>query len=150
MDMVSIAELPAYESYKDSGVEWLGEVPAGWNVRRLKYLFREINERSKNGEEALLSVSQYTGVTPKSEKIANGDLLTNAESLEGYKIVRRNDLVSNIMLAWNGSLGFSVYDGIVSPAYSVYRLQGANDCRFFHYLLRTELYKAEYKRKVLG
>ena len=64
MDMVSIAELPAYESYKDSGVEWLGEVPAGWNVRRLKYLFREINERSKNGEEALLSVSQYTGVTP--------------------------------------------------------------------------------------
>lgn len=76
--------------------------------------------------------------------------MTNAESLEGYKIVRKNDLVSNIMLAWNGSLGFSAYDGIVSPAYSVYRLQGENIHGYFHYLLRTEIYKAEYKRKSTG
>lgn len=147
---MSIAELPKYESYKDSGVDWLGEIPADWDVRRLKYLFHEVNERSESGGENLLSVSQYTGVTPKSERMADGDLMTNAESLEGYKIVRRNDLVSNIMLAWNGSLGFSAFDGIVSPAYSVYRLKDNNSHGYFHYLLRTEIYKAEYKRKSTG
>lgn len=148
--MLNIAELPKYESYKQSGPDWLGEIPADWKVRRLKFLFKEINERSESGREALLSVSQYTGVTPKSERLADGDLITNAESLEGYKIVRKDDLVSNIMLAWNGSLGFSSYDGIVSPAYSIYRLQGENSHGYFHYLLRTEIYKAEYKRKSTG
>lgn len=148
--MLSVAEFPKYESYKESGVSWIGEIPAEWNVRRLKFLFKEVNDRSEHGREKLLSVSQYTGVTPKSERMAAGDLMTNAESLEAYKIVRQKDLVSNIMLAWNGSLGFSSYDGIVSPAYSIYRLIGENNHGYFHYLLRTEIYKAEYKRKSTG
>ena len=148
--MVKFAQLPKYEAYKDSGVEWLGEIPKCWNVRKLKYLLKEVNHRSEDGKENLLSVSQYTGVTLRSNKLSEGDLLTNAESLEGYKIVKVNDLVSNIMLAWNGSLGFSNYDGIVSPAYAVYRLNAGLDQQFFHYLLRTDLYKAEYKRQSTG
>lgn len=148
--MVKFAQLPKYEAYKDSGVEWLGEIPKYWNVRKLKYLLKEVNHRSEDGKENLLSVSQYTGVTLRSNKLSEGDLLTNAESLEGYKIVKVNDLVSNIMLAWNGSLGFSNYDGIVSPAYAVYRLNAGLDQQFFHYLLRTDLYKAEYKRQSTG
>jgi len=145
-----LAEMPTYEAYKDSGVEWLGEIPAHWIVKRTKYLFTEINERSNNGSEELLSVSQYTGVTKKSDKIEEGELLTNAESLEGYKKVSKDDLVSNIMLAWNGSLGFSPFSGITSPAYSVYRLVTEDCKRYFHYLLRTDLYKAEYKRGSSG
>lgn len=148
--MVKFAQLPKYEACKDSGVEWLGEIPKYWNVRKLKYLLKEVNHRSEDGKENLLSVSQYTGVTLRSNKLSEGDLLTNAESLEGYKIVKVNDLVSNIMLAWNGSLGFSNYDGIVSPAYAVYRLNAGLDQQFFHYLLRTDLYKAEYKRQSTG
>ncbi|MCD2453083.1 restriction endonuclease subunit S [Methylicorpusculum oleiharenae] len=145
-----LAALPTYEAYKDSGVEWLGEIPDHWIVKRTKYLFTEINERSNNGIEDLLSVSQYTGVTKKSDKIEEGKLLTNAESLEGYKKVSKDDLVSNIMLAWNGSLGFSPFAGITSPAYSVYRLVTEDCKRYFHYLLRTDLYKAEYKRRSSG
>ncbi|PKM10658.1 MAG: restriction endonuclease subunit S [Gammaproteobacteria bacterium HGW-Gammaproteobacteria-3] len=145
-----LAEMPTYEAYKDSGVEWLGEIPEHWIVKRTKYLFTEINERSINGAEELLSVSQYTGVTKKSDKIEEGELLTNAESLEGYKKVSKDDLVSNIMLAWNGSLGFSTFAGITSPAYSVYRLVTEGCKRYFHYLLRTDLYKAEYKRRSSG
>jgi len=95
-----------HTAYKDSGINWIGEIPESWELTRFKYLFSEINERSSNGNEDLLSVSQYTGVTKKSDKIKDGDLLTNAETLDGYKIVRKGDLVSNIMLAWNGSLGF--------------------------------------------
>lgn len=143
-------KIEKYASYKDSGTKWLGGIPTHWEVIRIKYLFKEINERSKNGDEDLLSVSQYTGVTKTKEQIEIGDLLTNAATLEGYKKVKRGDLVSNIMLAWNGSLGFSEVDGITSPAYSIYRLLGNNDRRYFHYLLRTELYKSEFKRNSSG
>lgn len=148
--MVPLTEMPRYEAYKESGVEWIGELPESWEVRRLKFLFDERNERSTDGLEDLLSVSQYTGVTRKSDKVAENELLTNAKSLEGYKKVFQCDLVSNIMLAWNGSLGFSSFQGIASPAYSVYRLRKNNDTRYFHYLLRSEIYKAEYKRKSSG
>lgn len=139
-----------YQKYKDSGVKWIGEIPEGWELIRFKNIFNEINERSLDGEEDLLSVSQFTGVTKKSDKVEDGDLLTNASTLEGYKIVKKNDLVSNIMLAWNGSLAFSDYDGITSPAYSVYRVKNNSDNRFLHYLVRSEIYKAEFKRNSSG
>lgn len=139
-----------YPAYKDSGVEWLGEIPENWELKRFKFLFKEINERSNDGSEDLLSVSQYTGVTKKSDKVEDGDLLTTASTLEGYKKVCQNDLVINIMLACNGSLGFFPYDGITSPAYSIYRLKKGNSERFFHYLLRSQIYKSEFKRKSSG
>lgn len=139
-----------YEAYKDSGKDWIGIIPANWKLVRFKNILSEINERSSDGNEDLLSVSQYTGITKKSEKIEEGDRSTNAESLEGYKLVKKGDLVSNIMLAWNGSLGFSQYDGIASPAYSVYRLKTKGSSQYFHYLLRSDLYKAEFKRNSTG
>jgi type I restriction enzyme, S subunit len=143
--------MPGYEVYKDSGVEWIGEIPAHWDVKRIKFLFKEINERSQYGIEELLSVSQYTGVTRRKDRFkTDEDLITNANSLEGYKKVSKGDLVSNIMLAWNGSLGFSPFSGIVSPAYSLYRLTVLANERYFHFLLRTELYKAEFKRESSG
>lgn len=148
--MEALVTMPKYDSYKNSGVDWLGDIPKNWSTKRLKFLFVEQNRRSKNGSEELLSVSQYTGVTRKSDKLAENELLTNAESLEGYKKVNQGELVSNIMLAWNGSLGISPFDGIVSPAYSVYRLHENYNTRYFHYLLRTEIYKAEYKRRSSG
>jgi type I restriction enzyme S subunit len=143
-------KLPKYDNYKPSNVEWLGEIPQHWEVTRIKNLFKEINERSMNGNEDLLSVSQYTGVTKKGDKIEEGELLTNAATLEGYKKVFKGDLVSNIMLAWNGSLGFSEFEGITSPAYSIYRLKVEGAKNYFHYLFRTELYKSEFKRNSSG
>lgn len=139
-----------YTSYKHSGEDWIGDLPEHWELKRFKYLFSEINERSVSGDEDLLSVSHYTGVTKRSDGLIEGDLLTNASTLEGYKKVYKGDLVSNIMLAWNGSLGFSPFDGITSPAYSVYRLSKNHERNYFHYLLRSEIYKAEFKRKSSG
>ncbi|MEO7309293.1 MAG: restriction endonuclease subunit S [Chitinophagaceae bacterium] len=143
-------QIDRYPAYKDSGVEWLGQIPEHWGIKRIKHLFEEINERSDLGNEELLSVSQYTGVTRKIDKLEEGDLLTNASTLEGYKKVSVGDLVSNIMLAWNGSLGFSSFDGITSPAYSIYRVKTEDEKRYFHYLFRTELYKSEFKRNSSG
>jgi restriction endonuclease S subunit len=120
-------------------------------VLRIKNLFQEIDSRSETGIEELLSVSHYTGVTLKRESLENeDDHLTNAESLIGYKLVAKNDLVINIMLAWNGSLGISPYNGMTSPAYCVYRLKGDNNPEYFGYLFRTSLFKAEFRRHSTG
>ena len=130
---------------------WLGEFPNHWEVLRIKNLFQEMDSRSETGSEELLSVSHYTGVTLKRESLENeDDHLTNAESLVGYKLVAKNDLVINIMLAWNGSLGISPYNGITSPAYCVYRIKGDNNPEYFGYLFTTNLFKAEFRRHSTG
>ena len=130
---------------------WLGEFPSHWEVLRIKNLFQEMDSRSETGDEELLSVSQYTGITPKRESLENeDDHLTNAESLVGYKLVAKNDLIINIMLAWNGSLGISHYNGITSPAYCVYRLKGKNNPDYFGYLFSTNLFKGEFRKNSTG
>jgi type I restriction enzyme, S subunit len=130
---------------------WLGEYPSHWQVLRIKNLFREIDNRSVNGDEELLSVSQYTGITPKRDSLENeDDFISNAETLENYKKVAVGDLVINIMLAWNGSLGISPFDGITSPAYCVYRCLSGNNPEYFGYLFSTALFKGEFKRNSTG
>lgn len=120
---------------KDSGIEWLGEIPEHWEIYRAKVLLREVNERSSTGDEELLSVSHLTGVSPRSEKNVN---MFMAESLEGYKICEPGDLVINTMWAWMGAMGISPVSGIVSPSYNVYRFRHDNITPLFYdYLFRT-------------
>ena len=125
-----------------STVQWLGQVPTHWNVRRLRFLLREYDSRSVDGTEKLLSVSQYTGVSPRTKSYNGDEPDTHANSLVGYKRVDPSDLVVNIMLAWNGSMGVSRYHGIVSPAYCVYRWNDGVHPWYYHYLLRSSEYKA--------
>lgn len=132
-----------YDSYKDSGIQWLGKIPSHWLLRKSKYLWDEKTESSVNGEETLLSVSQYDGITE-----ATGE--SRSESLAGYKIVHKDDLVINIMLAWMGGLGVSSKEGIVSPAYCVYRLHDKQNPKYLHYLYKTPLYLAEFARRSSG
>lgn len=136
---------------ENTKIDWLGDYPAHWQVFRIKNLFQEMDGRSETGSEELLSVSHYTGVTLKRESLENeDDHLTNAESLVGYKLVKKGDLVINIMLAWNGSLGISPYNGITSPAYCVYRIKGDDNPEYFGYLFSTNLFKAEFRRNSTG
>lgn len=136
---------------KDSGIEWIGEIPEGWKISRIKQLFSEVNDRCENGENyTLLSVSEYYGVAPKSERISDDDMLTHAETLDGYKICKENDLVMNIMLAWKRALGVSKYTGIVSPAYCIYRAKQNMCAKYFHYLFRTDMYANLFKQYSTG
>ncbi|WP_421827000.1 restriction endonuclease subunit S [Larkinella sp.] len=132
-----------YADYKDSGVEWLGEIPAHWEVVKSKYLWKERIDLSENGDEMLLSVSQYTGVGTRDDG-------SRTESLVGYKKVQKNDLVINIMLAWLGGLGLSSFSGVVSPAYAVYRQTKDLNPKFLHYLYRTSIYLDEFGRRSKG
>ena len=146
-----IHDLKPYASYKDSGVPSLGSIPEHWQVMRNKLFLEEKNDRSEDGSEELLTVSQYTGVTRRRERLsAVGELLTNAASLIGYKRVMPGDLVMNIMLAWNGSLGVSSIEGIASPAYCVFRVKKKMDSRFLHYLFRTSLFTGMFKTVSTG
>ena len=134
---------------KNSGIDWIGEIPAHWEVKRLKSIFSECKDLSSTGDEDLLSVSEYYGVARRLDIKEDDEFDSRADSLEGYKICKKNDLVINIMLAWKRGLGFSDYDGIVSPAYAVYR--GKNIVpHYYHYLLRTDRYIAEFKRNSKG
>lgn len=133
--------------YKDSGIEWIGIIPKTWAIERMKGLFIERNERNCKGR-TLLSVSQYFGIRPKSETdIADSHI---AESYDDYKEVYQGDFVMNIMLAWNGSYAVSEYDGMVSPAYCVFKFR--KDCckKYFHYLLRTNGYPTAFKTMSRG
>ena len=133
-----------------AGTEWMPNVPEHWQLIRIKNLFNEIDKRSVSGKEDLLSVSQYTGVTPRKDSFEEGKEITNAKTLKGYKIVEQGDLVVNIMLAWNGCLGISNYHGITSPAYCVYRVKVNYNPEYFGYLFSTSLYKGEFRKRSTG
>lgn len=134
---------------KDSGVPWLGEVPAHWDILRAKYLFREIDERSMQGREELLSVSHITGVTPRSQKNVT---MFKARSYVGHKVCRPGDLVINTMWAWMAALGVSRYTGLVSPAYAVYRPRRSDILidSYVDMLMRTRPYISNYVTRSTG
>ena len=127
---------------KPSGVEWLGDVPEHWDVRRLKSFYTETDERSSTGLEELMSVSHKTGVTPRKQNVT----MFLAESNEGYKVCRPGDIVVNTMWAYMAALGVSRHMGLVSPSYGVYRPinQATLNSEFVDALLRTEIYRTAY------
>lgn len=133
---------------KDSGVEWIGEIPKCWNMVRGKALFEECDARSDDGSEELLTVSQYTGVTPRSQKSVN---MFESTTLEGYKICEVGDIAANTMWLWAGAIGVSKYRGVISPSYNVYRqkeikyISSYLDC-----LLRIPLLVQEYASRSTG
>lgn len=133
---------------KDSGVAWIGEIPAHWEINRGKVLFEESDARSADGSEELLTVSQYTGITPRSQKNVN---MFEALTLEGYKLCDVGDIAANTMWLWAGAIGVSAYGGVISPSYNVYRQKAENfvpsylDC-----LLRAPMLVQEYASRSTG
>jgi type I restriction enzyme S subunit len=134
---------------KPSGIEWLGDVPEHWDCVRNKVVFEEISERSISEEGELMTVSHITGVTPRSQKDVNMFL---AETLDGYKKCRRGDLVINTMWAWMGALGCSPCDGLVSPAYNIYRPRNASRLSpaYYDYLCRLPAHVVTMKANSTG
>ena len=137
-----------YEQYKPTGISWLPEIPAHWDTMRIRGLFEESIEKTVDDSGTLLSLSQYTGVSLKSEAGKTG--MFEAESTTGYKIVHPGQFVMNIMLAWNGSYAVSDLEGIISPAYCVFDFRIPCVKRYFDYLLRTKIYSGAFKTQSRG
>ena len=119
--------------------------------RRYKTFLRERNQFSASGTETLLSVSEYYGVKPRAEAFVGEEHESRAASLEGYRIVRKGDLVMNYMLAWKGAYGASDHDGIVSPAYAVFDVdQSIANLRFLHHRTRSDHTKTAFRSRSKG
>ena len=124
-------EFKQYPSYKNSGVEWLGDVPEHWESNRLKKYLIERNEKNTPVKtDNLLSVTMYQGVIPVSEKQGNGGNKPK-ENLENYKISYPYDIVLNRMNVIVGSVGLNKYTGLISPAYyALYNRNKNNNIKF--------------------
>ena len=136
-----------YESYKDSDVGWIGEIPSHWSCVKVKHLLRERVDKSEDGIGEPLSMSQKYGLIPTSQM----DVVPNlATSYVGAKRTRQGDMVLNKLKSHLGVFALSAYDGLVSPDYAVYYGTGRADLEYLEYLFKTPLYVSEFIKKTTG
>lgn len=138
------------EGWKDSGVEWIGEIPEGWSFKALKFILEERNERSIDGSEPILMMSQVHGLVVRSEYHEKAEV---AQSVVGNKIVYTNDLVFNKLKAHLGVFFKSniPFKGIVSPDYAVYYSNGIiSDLKYLEVLFRNPAYISQFICKATG
>ena len=127
---------------KDSGIEWIGEIPEGWEVKRLGAILQERNEVNNPIQTtSILSLTNNRGVIPYSEKGNQGNKAK--DDLTGYKIAHIGDIVLNSMNVIIGSVGLSNYYGAVSPVY--YMLFPRNNIetniQYYNYLFQTTAFQ---------
>lgn len=132
---------------KDSGVEWIGEIPAHWEITRIKNKFELRNERNDEADLSKVNlISLYTDLGVVQHSDLTETTGNRAVTAEGYKIVHKNDIVVNIILCWIGAVGMSKYDGVTSPAYDIYCPLGGTLSEYYHYLFRTPRFNGECYR----
>ena len=132
---------------KDSGIEWIGLYPADWTLTKIKWLLNERKERSEDGSEEPLSMSQKYGLIPTKEM----DTIPNmASSFVGAKITHVGDLVFNKLKAHLGVFAVSKYEGLVSPDYAVYYKTARADMRYLEHLFKTPQYILEFRKRSSG
>lgn len=138
-----------YAEYSDTGIDWLGNIPSHWEVKRFKFLFQASTE--KNGNEVvgeMLSVSGYRGIEIKQYEDESHK--RTEEELTEYRVVRPGQLVVNTMWLNYAGLGVSEYEGHVSPAYRSYWIDSTLQGRFAHHLLRSCNYVTGYTKYMQG
>jgi type I restriction enzyme S subunit len=131
---------------KPSGIPWLGDIPAHWGVLRAKYLFREVDDRSKTGSETHLSMSQRLGLVP-SDMVESS---LRSESYEGGKLCMKGDLVLNRLKAHLGVFALATQAGVISPDYTVFRKRTAICMEYFESVLRSSACRRELRIRAKG
>jgi len=136
-----------YPRYKPSGVEWLGDVPEGWEVRRAKHLFRAVTRRDVHGDETKLSVTQRHGLVPTEEMEENS---TQASTFERFQVCVPGDLVLNKYKAHLGVFWAAHRRGLITPNYTVFRPVHPMVTAFFELLFHTRTYRDAFTMAVYG
>lgn len=133
---------------KDSGIEWVGSIPANWTTTRIKNLLAEKSVKGRP-DETVLSLYREYGIIPKDSRDDNHNVTSSDTS--SYKFIEVGDFVINKMKAWQGSMALSGYQGIISPAYLVYQFILEDvDPKYLHHLLRSRPYADEFARLSTG
>ncbi|WP_153753783.1 MULTISPECIES: restriction endonuclease subunit S [unclassified Citrobacter] len=133
-----MAKYKAYSEYRNSGVEWLGEIPAHWNIKRLGQFFEERRVKVSDKDYPALSVTMQ-GIVPQLDTAAK------TEAGDNRKLVLKDDFVINSRSDRKGSAGISRFNGSVSLISIVMRPKSINP-RFAHYLLRSRQFQEEFYR----
>ncbi len=127
---------------KDSGIDWIGQIPAHWDLLPLKRMFFEKNERTKTGTEVLLSLRMNDGLVPHDDV---SDKPLGPDDLKEYKKVAIGQLVMNRMRASIGIFGLADADGIVSPDYAIFDMKAGLNGQFFLHLFKTGLMGQQFR-----
>ncbi len=146
-----ICDLKPYPEFIESGLPWLGQVPAHWDVLPNRAIFEEIRDKGHDNEE-LLSVTITKGIMRQNFLLSNSSKKDSSrQDKSAYKLVKPGEIAYNKMRAWQGAFGVSDYRGIISPAYIVMKLRsGSNTSRYFHHLFRTVGFAKEAERWSYG
>ena len=132
---------------KDSGIEWIGEIPQEWKIRRIKTLFSLRDERNDKPLSDVNLISLYTDLGAVQRNDVECPTGNKASNADGYKLVYENDIVVNIILCWMGAIGRSDYNGVTSPAYDIYIPSSEANPYYYHYYFRTQGFSGDcYKR----
>ncbi len=142
-----IRDLKPYPAYKDSGLLWLGEVPEHWDILRARYLFREIDQRSQDGSETHLSMSQKLGLVPSS--MVEQQALVS-DSYAGGKLCEKGDIVLNRLKAHLGVFALAKHNGVISPDYTVLRRIRPMVGPYFEHVLRSAACRHELRIRAKG
>ncbi len=140
-------KLAPYPEYKESGSPAAPNIPGQWAIHRCRYLFREVDERSKDGQEIHLSMSQKHGLIDSS-KIDKWRL--QSESYAGGKVCQNGDLVLNRLKAHLGVFAHAKQSGVVSPDYTVLRPVTDDNPRFFEILFKSPQFITEFTKSTKG
>lgn len=123
---------------KYSGVEWIGDIPAHWNIIKLRSILKPVSVKN-HPELPLLSVVREQGVIVRDVEDSESNHNFIPDDLSNYKVVRTGQFAMNKMKAWQGSYGMSQFTGIVSPAYFIFDVSFENT-EYFHYAIRSKVY----------
>ncbi len=132
---------------KDSGVDWIGQIPEHWKIIKLKHLFREKTVRSTTGTETLFSLRMEIGLVPHNDV---SDKYIPSENLVDYKIVEVGQLVMNRMRAAIGIFGLANDYGLVSPDYAVFDVMGDINSHYYLTLFKLPLMGMQFRLKSKG
>ncbi len=137
---------PRYEVYRDSDLEWLGEIPTHWNLLRNKYLFKERVEKGFP-DEPLLAATQAQGVVRKTDYDARTVEATKDFHL--LKLVKEGDFVISLR-SFEGGIEYAYHQGIISPAYTVLTPRNQEEARYYKYFLKSPQFIQSLKLFVTG
>lgn len=135
-----MSKFKKYEKYKNANVNWIYSIPSHWEILPNRAIFSErITKNCAN--EQLLSVTIKKGVIKQTQLLEDSSKKDSSnEDKSKYKLVRINDIAYNKMRMWQGAVGFSEYQGIVSPAYIILKPHKNINSKYYHYLFRSPLY----------
>ena len=132
---------------KDSGVEWLGEVPSRWKLHRAKRLFKLTNDRG-NDDLTLLAATQKHGMWPQ-DRLEGVVRVKDDTDLSRFRTVHRNDFVISLR-SFQGGFERSDFEGVCSPAYQTFRSIKPIDYQFYKYLFKSPSFIDHMNSLTLG